>query len=131
MEPMTLILTALAQGAATVAEKTAGQAIKDGYAGLKSLIKRKLGNAPEKVTALEQHESAPEVWEKPLEHALGTSEVDKDSEILELARKLLGEINPEAAAAGTYNVNITNGGKVEGFIQHASGDVTFNFGKSD
>ena len=131
MEPMTLILTALAQGAAKVAENTGGQALKDGYNGLKALIKRKFGHAPEKVTPLEQHADAPEVWEKPLEHALQTSEVDKDAEIIELAQKLMAEIDPGAAAAGTYQVNVSGGGKIEGFVQHASGNVTFHFGKTE
>ena len=131
MEAITLIPTALARGAAAVADKTAGQAIKDGYNGLEQLIKRKLGNAPEKVTALEQHATAPEVWKDPLAHALGSSEVDRDAEILALAEKLLEEIDPAVAAAGTYNVSVTGGGRIEGFIQHASGDVTFNFTKSE
>lgn len=41
MEPITLILGALAAGAVAATQETAGQMIKDAYAGLKTLIKRR------------------------------------------------------------------------------------------
>ena len=43
MEPISLILAALAAGAAAAAKDTAGTAVKDAYEGLKALIKKKFG----------------------------------------------------------------------------------------
>ncbi|MCZ8361568.1 MAG: hypothetical protein O9338_01940 [Microcystis sp. LE19-251.1A] len=41
MEPISLILAALAAGAVAAAKDTAGTAVKDAYEGLKALIKKK------------------------------------------------------------------------------------------
>ena len=43
MDPITLIVTALAAGAALGITDTASSAIKDAYAGLKALVKKRLG----------------------------------------------------------------------------------------
>ena len=40
MEPVTLIVGALAAGAAAAAKETASQAVKDTYGGLKNLIQK-------------------------------------------------------------------------------------------
>ena len=52
VDPITIIVTALATGAAAGLKPTAAQAVKDAYAGLKSLIQRKLGTTAS-VDALE------------------------------------------------------------------------------
>ncbi len=41
MEPISLILAALAAGAVAAAKDTAGTAVKDAYESLKALIKKK------------------------------------------------------------------------------------------
>ena len=41
MEPISLIIAALVAGATAATKDTAGQAVKDAYEGLKTLIKRK------------------------------------------------------------------------------------------
>ena len=57
MDPITVIVAALAAGAAAGLKPTAEQAIKDAYAGLKALILARYNRA---APALDQLEQAPE-----------------------------------------------------------------------
>ena len=129
MEPITLILTALAAGAAIGAPTVGKEMIQDGYQGLKTIIKRKFGDNQAAVTALEQYEAKPEVWEAPLKDALQESGAGEDKEIIQAAQQVMAVANPEQAAQGTYNVQIK--GDVYGLVQDNKGEITqtFNFDK--
>ena len=94
MDPISLIVAALATGASTALKDTAGDAI-DTYNGLKSLLKRKFGGEPLAESVLDNHEQAPEVWEKPLEQQLGESGAGDDEAIVQAAQKLLELADPE------------------------------------
>ena len=60
MDPVSLVVAALVAGASTGVGETAAQAVKDAYAGLKGLIKRRFaGNAKAEET-LADHETDPE-----------------------------------------------------------------------
>jgi hypothetical protein len=127
MDPVSLIVAALAAGASTGLKDAAGEAIKDAYDGLKSLLKRKLGDQPAAEVAIDKHEEAPEVWEKPLQDELGKSGVADDEEVVRSAQKLLALVDPAGARAGKYNVTITGGkGIVVG--DHAHVEMTFEDG---
>lgn len=60
-QPVSLIVTALASGAAAALKDTASQALKDLYRDLKSLLRRKLEGNKEAELALERYETKPEV----------------------------------------------------------------------
>ena len=47
MDPITLIVTALASGAALGVTDTASSAVKDAYAELKALVKKRLAGRPD------------------------------------------------------------------------------------
>jgi hypothetical protein len=126
MEPTTLILTALAAGAAAAAKDTASQAIKDGYAGLKSLVQKRFAGKPEAEMALTQHEKKPEVWEAPLKEALAETGSDQDKEILQKAQTLMQLIQPQQASQGKYNIQI---GQAKGTVIGDNAQVTQNFDK--
>lgn len=128
MDVITLILTALTAGAVAGAQATAGEAIKDAYHGLKVLIQRKLTSKPEAEIALAKYEDKPKVWEAPLKEALTEANVDKDEEIIRAAQKLMTLVNPQQAAMGKYNVQIT--GNVQGFVQGDNAHVEMNFGST-
>jgi disulfide oxidoreductase YuzD len=126
MDPITLILTALAAGAAASIKDTTSEAVKDTYNGLKALVKNKFTNKPKAETALVEYEDDPETYEKPLKKALVQEQVDQDIEIIEAAKKLMAQVNPQQAAMGKYNVQIT--GNVQGYAQGDYQQVTMNFG---
>ena len=98
MDPITVIATALALGAAAGLKPTAEQAIKDAYAGLKTLIKKKYSTV-----SVDQLEKEPEskARRSVVEEDLAGTPADNDDELLAQARKLLAAIHthaPEAAA---------------------------------
>lgn len=127
MDPVSLIVAALAAGASTALKDTAAEAVKDAYAGLKSLLTRKLGDEPAAQVAIDKYEESPDVWEKPLEEEIKKSGVADDEEVVRAAQKLMEVVDPAGALAGKYNVNISGGkGIVVG--DHARVEMTFENG---
>ena len=126
MDPITLILTALAAGVAAGVQTIADKAIKDSYAGLKVLIKRKFASKPKVQVTLTEHESDPQTWEAPLKKVLMQENIDQDQEIIEAAQQLMQLVKSQQSAMGKYHVQIT--GNVQGFAQGPYQNVTMNFG---
>ncbi len=125
MDPLSLIITALAAGASAAVKETAGKAVKDGYEGLKALIRRKFAGKPPAETALEEHEADPDTWHKPLEKALRDVHADEDEDLLAMAKELLKTVDPEGASQGKYSVTISGG---QGIYVGDKGAVTMDFG---
>lgn len=127
MDPVSLIVAALAAGASAALKDTAGEAVKDAYGALKTLLRRKLGNAPLAQQVIDKHAEAPEVWEKPLQQELATAQVADDEEVIRAAQELLARDDPDGARSGKYNVTITGGrGIVVG--DHARVEMTIEDG---
>jgi hypothetical protein len=126
MEPTSLILAALAAGAAAAAKDTASQAIKDAYAGLKALVQKRFADKPEAETALAQHEKKPDVWKEPLKDALTENGAIKDEEIIRQAQQVMKLVNPQQASQGKYNIQIGEG---KGIVIGDNAQVTQNFGE--
>src|SRR6187551_3535730 len=127
MDPVSLIVAALAAGASTALKDTAGEAVKDAYNGLKSLLKRKLGDKQAAQVAIDKHEEAPEVWEKPLEAEIKESGVADDEEVVKAAQEVMKLADPQGSQAGKYNVVIHGGkGIAIGDAQHV--EMTFENG---
>ena len=121
MEPVTLILSALAAGAA----KAAGDAAPDGYKALKELIKRKFASKPQAEMVLEEHEKDPEAYKVPLTKKLVEAGADKDKEIINKAQELLKLANPEEAEKGKFNLKID--GNVQGLVQGDHNKTNMDF----
>ena len=126
MDPITLILTALVSGATASVKDTASQLVKDTYNGLKTLIHNKLAGKPTAEIALAEYEKKPDVWKAPLAEGLKEADIVQDKAIIEAAQKLMTLIQPQQAAQGKYNVQIT--GNVEGFVQGDYAKVKMTFG---
>ncbi len=106
MDPITLIVTALAAGAAAGLKPTAAQAIKDAYAGLKSLIVSRHGKA---APAVDQLEAAPASKGRRTvaEEELGHTEASRDADVLRRAQALLDAVQQHAPdAARTIGVDL-------------------------
>ena len=125
MEPITLILTALTIGAATIAKGALTEMGKEAYQNLKKSIQNKLAGNKEAELVLEKYEEKPTVWETPLKDMLITAGIDKDKEIIQTAQNLLSIIDPQQAAVGKYNLQIT--GEVNGIVQGDNAQVTMHF----
>ena len=105
MDPITLIVTALAAGAALGAQDTVSTMVKDAYAGLKALVKKRLGGGPGAELVLAKHERAPETWQAPLMAELAESEADGDRDLIAAAQALLDLIGEASGRAGRYTVD--------------------------
>ncbi|MBU7582900.1 MAG: hypothetical protein KAF91_08310, partial [Nostoc sp. TH1S01] len=109
MEPINLIIAALAGGIAAGTKDTANKAVKDAYEGLVKLIKSKLAGKSDAEVILARHQQKPEDWEKPLKTELIESGADKDEEIIEAAEKLMELVKPKTEnAPGKYNMPVQN-----------------------
>jgi len=117
MDPITLIVTALTAGAAAGSQSLVTDAIKDSYAGLKALIRRKFAGKPSAEVALTEHETDPETWQAPLKKVLIQEHLDQDTEILQAAQALLDQIQAQPGGkhytqniVGNYNAQVQGSG---------------------
>jgi hypothetical protein len=63
--------------------------LKDAYAGLKDLVKKRLGGRPSAELVLAKHEQAPETWQAPLMAELADTGADGDRDLIVAAQALL------------------------------------------
>jgi ABC-type glycerol-3-phosphate transport system substrate-binding protein len=111
IEPISLILAALAAGAAAAAKDTAATA---DYEGLKALIKKKFAEQgkADSSTILDKYEQKPEKTKALLEDELeeaGLKELKEDDEIIKAAQEVMKKEEPEGTKEGKYNINISGG----------------------
>ena len=57
--------------------------------------------------------------------ALDRSGAQADAEVIATAQQVISHINPQQAASGKYNIQIT--WKIQGFVQGDHASVTMNF----
>jgi hypothetical protein len=128
MDPISLIIAALAAGALAGTRETASQAIKDAYAGLKKLIRRRFDGNREAEAELDQWERQPADHQVQLTQHLGAVGADRDDELIRAAQAVLQQVDPVGARTGKYNVHITGG---KGIVVGDASNVTMNFSDRD
>ena len=106
MDPVTLIVTALAAGAALGLKDAASTAINDAYGALKALVRRRLGARPDGELALDRHEQAPDTWRAPLEAELTAAGAGGDAELVAAAKSLMELADPAGSREGKYIVDV-------------------------
>ena len=106
MEPITLILGALAAGALAGVKDSATGAVKDAYAGLKRLVAAHFAGKPTAELALAEHAADPDTWQAPLAKALAETGTDADPAVIEAARRLMELVDQAGARAGKYHVDL-------------------------
>ena len=126
MDPITTVLAALAAGAAAAGKETASAAIKDGYEGLKNLLKRKFAGKALATAAVDEHARDAPTAESLLRPALADTKADRDAELLQAAQNLLKLSDPEERVSKRYALHVT--GNVQGLVQGDRSRVTMNFG---
>lgn len=97
MDPLTSIVTALAAGAAAGFNSTVAQAVEDGYAALKALIRRKYAEV--NVDLIDQ-DPASEGRRTVVKEELLKTDAATDAELLRMAKALLDAIQSQAVDAG-------------------------------
>src|SRR4051794_14199626 len=109
MDPVTLLLAALAAGASTGASDAAKDAVVGLYGQLKAALTDRFGGDPGAKKTLERHAGNPAGYEAPLRDLIVESGARDDATIVNLARELLATTDPAGAQVGKYNVQIAGG----------------------
>jgi len=104
VDPLTLVVTALATGASPALSETVGQAISDAYTGLKDLLRRRLAELRHDPEAVAADDTEPEAWRARLAGRLDAADVD--DELLAAAEQVLAVADPEGYRAGRYVVDL-------------------------
>jgi hypothetical protein len=106
MDPITLIVTALAAGAALGMRDTASSAVKDAYTGLKALTRKRLAARPDGELVLARHEQVPETWRASLMAELDQAGAGNDSGLVAAAEALMSLVDEAGARDGKYSADV-------------------------
>ena len=126
MDPITLIVTALAAGASAGAlsalQDDVNDAVKSAYSRLRGLVtKRVAGNQAAEV-ALAKYEANPKTWGAPLADELKELGAGDDADLVAAAKALIELVDQVGARAGKYNVTI----KGSKGVQVGDGNIQVN-----
>jgi hypothetical protein len=102
---------------------TASSAVKDAYAGLKALVRKRLAGRPDAEVVLARHEQAPETWQAPLTAELGEAGADQDPGLAAAAQALMNLVDEAGARAGKYTVDVRGGQGVQIGDHNRQGNV--------
>jgi hypothetical protein len=116
MDPVSVIVSAVALGAGTALTATVEAAIKDAYAGFKALVVGKFGKHGETAKAIEEVEKKPDSngRKETLKEELTAAGAHQDQEVVDKATdllKLLEGKSPGATGGLVGQINAA-GGKV-------------------
>jgi hypothetical protein len=106
VDPLSVIMAALAAGAVAGAQNTATDAVKDAYGTLKAMVRRRFAGRAAGEVALTQHESEPEQWGPALEAELVEVKAGEDTDAVTAAQRLMALLDPTGAQAGKYQVDL-------------------------
>ena len=133
MDPISIIVIALATGAAAGLKPTTENIIKEAYESIKSLISSRYGS--EEINSLEK-DPASKNRQGVLKDELQKLEADKDRELLRQAQELLDAVkehNPNVATAVGFSVDELKAAslKLKDISVHGRGSAAVKGGKWD
>jgi hypothetical protein len=108
MDPVTLIVTALAAGAASALQDGVSAAVKDAYARLRAAVRNRLAGRPNAELVLARHETAPQTWQAPLHAELSEAGAGDDASLTAAAQALMHLLDAAGAQAGKYAVVVSH-----------------------
>src|SRR5450755_425873 len=102
MDPVALIVTALAEGTALEPRDTSATALQGAYASLWARVRKRLAGLPDGATVLARHAEAPQTWEAPLSAALAAAGAAHDDDLIAAATALLRLADEPGFRSGRY-----------------------------
>jgi hypothetical protein len=106
VDPVSLVLNALASGAAQGAADSVSDAVKSAYTKLTQLVSARFAGNRSAEVILAEHATDPETWQAPLAKALTASGARADLVILEAAQQLMALLDQVGTAQGKYQVDL-------------------------
>ncbi|WP_207386746.1 RIP homotypic interaction motif-containing protein [Frankia sp. Cppng1_Ct_nod] len=106
VDPVSLVVGALAAGAAGGLTESASAAVTGAYAALRDRLRRLFTADREAAGVLELHEGNPDVYQEPLRHVLARSGAAGDYEVVAAAQYLMTLLDAAGSAAGKYSVDV-------------------------
>lgn len=126
MDPITLIVTALAAGASagtiSALQDDVKDAVRAAYAKLRGLAKKRVAGNPGAELALAEHEADPRNWQASLAAKLAQAGAADDAGLMAAAKTVMDLVDQAGTRAGKYNLTIS-GSKG---VQVGDGNVQFN-----
>jgi hypothetical protein len=113
VDPVSLVLDALASGATRGVADGASDAVGAAYSRLKRLIAERFAGNKSAEVALDEHAADPDTWQAPLTKALHATVVSADESVLAAARQLMELLDAAGARAGKYDVDLRGGHGVQ------------------
>lgn len=113
MDPVPLIVTALAAGAELGLKDAARPQDADAYTRLKALVQRKLAGCGDAEQLMIRYEQEPQVWDRPLARELNQAGAGDDGVLVAAAEAVMRLVDAAGVAAGKYSVEISNAGNVQ------------------
>ena len=126
MDPVTLIVTALAAGAASALQDGASSVVKDAYSRLKALVKKRFAGRPDGELVLARHEAAPQTWEAPLAEELSAAGAEGDADLVAAAQALMNLVDEAGSQSGKYVVAVQDSQGIQ-VGDHNTQHNTFGF----
>jgi hypothetical protein len=105
MDPVTLIVTALAAGAASALQDDAKAAVKAALARLRELARKRFKDPANGEYLLVKHAAAPEAWQAPLEAELVEAGAASDPDLIAAAQDLMRLLDAKGSKDGKYTVS--------------------------
>jgi hypothetical protein len=113
MDPITIILTALAAGATTGAldglKDEVKEQVKAAWGKLRGMVSKRLHDAGDErgEAVLTEYQEDPKTWEGGLKKKLTAAEADKDEALLAAAKAVLALVDQQGTRSGKYHVTVT------------------------
>jgi hypothetical protein len=102
MDPVRLIVTALAAGTALGRHGASGTRPQDAYASLWARVRKRLASRPDAAMVLARHAEAPHTWEAPLIAELAAAGAGQDADLIAAATALLSLTDEVGFRSGEY-----------------------------
>jgi hypothetical protein len=108
MDPIRLIVTALAAGTALGLHGSAETRLRNAYAILWARVRKRLACRPNAAMVLARHAEAPQTWAAPLTAELAAVSAGQDDELVAAARALLSLTEDACVRSGRYATDATS-----------------------
>jgi hypothetical protein len=122
VDPVTLVLNALASGAALIVVENADDKVRSAYERLAQLVADKFAGDQTAELALKEHAVDQQTWRAPLFKALSTSGAATDTTVLTVAQQLMALLDAAGTEQGKYRIDLLGG---QG-VQVGDGNQQFN-----